>query len=85
MRLGHRLCKAVDMGGETLVTALQASRILPTVSRHLIYVWRAQGKLHPHGMRGRSPLYRWSDITAVERQTRTSDPAGQRARRTLVA
>jgi hypothetical protein len=75
----------VDVGGETLVTATEASKLLPSVSPHLVYVWRAAGKLHPRGMRGRSPLYRWSDIVAVEWQTRAADPAGQRARRTMVA
>ena len=42
------------------------------VCRHLIYVWRAAGRLKPVGQRGRSPLYRWGDVLQVERNTRLS-------------
>lgn len=65
---------------DVLVTAVQIEAELPTVSRHLVYVWRAAGKLQPQGKRGRSPLYRWGDVIDVERETRNADPAGQRAR-----
>jgi len=42
------------------------------VTRHLIYVWRAEGRLTTQGTRGRSPLYRFGDILLVERDTRRS-------------
>ncbi len=63
----------------TLVTAVEIERQLTTVSRHLVYVWRSQGKLTERGKRGRSPLYRWGDVVQAEAATRTADPAGQRA------
>lgn len=50
------------------------------VTRHLIYVWRGLGKLEPVAQRGRSPLYRFGDILAVERDTRRSG-ASHRGRR----
>lgn len=53
------------------VTAAEAAKLLG-IDRHLIYVWRASGKLEPAGKRGRSPLYRWCDLVQVERDTRTS-------------
>lgn len=43
------------------------------VCRHLIYLWRRQGRITPVGKRGRSPLYYWGDILQVERDTRCSD------------
>lgn len=67
-----------------LVTAREVELVLPSVSRHLVYLWRDQGRLTAHGKRGRSPLYRWGDIIDVERDTRRADPAGQR-RSQLVA
>jgi len=42
------------------------------VTRHLIYLWRASGRLKARGKRGRSPLYRWGDILQAERDTRRS-------------
>lgn len=68
------------MDSEQLVTAVQIAEKIPSVSRHLVYVWRGQGKLQPQGRRGRSPVYRWSDVVAVEEATRAADPAAQRAR-----
>lgn len=59
-------------GDDTLLTATEASKLIPSVSPHLIYVWRGQGKLQSRGKRGRSPLYRWADVVAVERATRSS-------------
>lgn len=62
------------MRGETLVTAVEVERLTtqqatgkPTVTRHLVYVWRGMGLLEEQGKRGRSPLYRWGDVTEVER------------------
>lgn len=42
------------------------------VCRHLIGMWKTLGKLMPVGQRGRSPLYRWGDVLAVERDARRS-------------
>lgn len=76
---GVALCEvSVDRDAE--VTATEIEQLLPTVSRHLVYVWRRAGKLEVKGRRGRSPLYRWGDVVDVERETRTADPASQRAR-----
>lgn len=71
--------RVVIVRQDAMVSAAEVERLIPTVSRHLVYVWRAQGKLSPAGRRGRSPLYRWCDVVAVERDTRLSDPAHQRA------
>jgi hypothetical protein len=65
----------------TLVTAVEIERQLTTVSRHLVYLWRSQGRITERGKRGRSPLYRWADVVRAEAETRTADPAGQRATR----
>ena len=59
------------------VTASEAAPLLG-VDRHLIYVWRALGKVKPVGIRGRCPLYRLGDLLRVESKTRGNDPAGQR-------
>jgi hypothetical protein len=65
------------MRGETLVTAVEVERLTtddelddakPSISRHLVYMWRGMGLLEPQGKRGRSPLYRWGDICDVERR-----------------
>jgi predicted site-specific integrase-resolvase len=53
------------------VTAAEAARLLG-IDRHLIYVWRGKGKVAPVGKRGKSPLYRWADLVAVERDTSSS-------------
>lgn len=53
------------------VTAAEAAKLLG-IDRHLIYVWRSDGKVKPVGKRGRSPLYRWADLVAVERDTALS-------------
>lgn len=61
---------------DALVSAREAEDYPPLraqrVTRHLIYIWRATGKLAPAGKRGRSPLYRFGDILRVERDTRLS-------------
>lgn len=48
------------------------------VSRQLINYWRASGLIAPVGHRGRSPLYRLSDILAVEAETRRSSQSRRR-------
>lgn len=64
------------MNLDALVTAREAEDYPALravhVTRHLIYVWRAAGRLKARGHRGRSPLYRWGDILAAERDTRRS-------------
>jgi hypothetical protein len=55
-----------------LVTATEAATLIPSVSRHLICVWRAQGRIRIQGKRGRSPLYDWAELCHVEAKTRTS-------------
>lgn len=63
-----------------LVTATEAATLLPTVSRHLIGMWRHGGKLAPKSKRGRSPLYDWADICRVEAATRTSTHSRRKPR-----
>jgi hypothetical protein len=62
----------VDLNPAALVSALEAASQIPGVSRQLIAMWRRNNKLKPAGKRGRSPLYRWGDIIAVEQATRAS-------------
>ena len=57
---------------DALVTAAEAAAQLPGVSRHLIGMWVTNGKLAARGRRGRSPLYRWGDVLAVEAAMRNS-------------
>jgi hypothetical protein len=60
------------MNLDALVTATEAASVMPDVSKHLIGMWVANDKLKPRGRRGRSPLYRWGDLVAVEAQMRNS-------------
>jgi hypothetical protein len=57
-----RLLTAAEV--ETVTTIPETGK--PAISRHLVYMWRAAGLLEPRGMRGRSPLYRWSDVVTVD-------------------
>jgi hypothetical protein len=57
---------------DALVTATEAASVMPSVSKHLIGMWVANGKLEAKGRRGRSPLYRWGDVLAVEATMRNS-------------
>lgn len=60
---------------DLLVTATEAAStpwLRSDVCRHLIGMWRHQGKLETRGQRGRSPLFRLGEIVAVERSTRRS-------------
>lgn len=54
------------MDDDALVTATEVHAVWPDVSVQLIGMWVRHGKLEPKGRRGRSPLYRWGDVTAVE-------------------
>jgi hypothetical protein len=56
---------------DALVTASYASKRLG-VSIACICMWRNDGRIEVKGRRGRSPLYRWGDLTEVEKQTRRS-------------
>jgi hypothetical protein len=73
------------MDRDAQVTASQAVAVLGEgmVSLALICMWRRKGHLKPVGKRGRSPLYRWGDILAVEtRMARAAVAANNpRARR----
>lgn len=42
------------------------------VTRHLIGMWKVNGKIAARGKRGRSPLYRFGDLLVVEAATRRS-------------
>lgn len=43
------------------VTAAQAARALG-ISRQVVAMWKAGGKIEPKKTKGRSPLYRFGDI-----------------------
>lgn len=70
---------------DALVTAREAQDYpalkAAHVTRHLIYVWRATGRLRSRGKRGRSPLYRFGDILKAERDTRCSGSSHRGGRR----
>lgn len=72
------------MNLDALVTAREAEDYpalrAAHVTRHLIYVWRAMGRLKVRGHRGRSPLYRFGDVLRVERETRRSGSSHRGAR-----
>lgn len=72
------------MNLDALVTAREAEDYpalrAAHVTRHLIYVWRATGRLKAKGRRGRSPLYRFGDVLQVERETRRSGSSHRGAR-----
>lgn len=70
---------------DALVTAADIARLIPSVSRHLVYVWHGRGKLTARERRGRSPMYRWGDVLDVEARTRLDDPAQQRASQPIAA
>lgn len=57
-----------------LVSATEAATLLTglRVTRHAIAMWRQHGRIEPVANRGRSPLYRFSDLLSVERETRQS-------------
>lgn len=63
---------ALNMDALVTATEAAASPALDDICRHLIGMWKHQGKLQVMGKRGRSPLYRYGDVIEVERQTRRS-------------
>lgn len=58
----------VTVNPDALLSATEAAKLLPR-TRFAVGMWRARGKLQPAGRRGRSPLYRWADLVALERDT----------------
>ncbi|GAA0738670.1 hypothetical protein Drose_04285 [Dactylosporangium roseum] len=46
---------------EADVTAAQAARALG-ISRQVVAMWKANGKIKPVRRKGRSPLYRFGDV-----------------------
>lgn len=63
-----------------LVTAAEGARLLgPDVTVHIIYMWRKRGLVSACGRRGRSPLYAWADLAAVDRDVRASGKSHRRA------
>lgn len=67
------------MNPDAQLTAAQASRLLPGVSRQLIAYWVGAGHLTAVAKTGRSPLYRWADLQSTERATRQSPQSTRRA------
>jgi hypothetical protein len=67
---------------DALVTASYAARRLH-VSIACICMWRNEGRITVSKTKGRTKLYRWGDLTEVEKQTRRS-PYG-RPRNEVVA
>lgn len=56
---------------DALVTASEAAAGLRE-SKQLVSTWVKLDKLTPVSRRGRSPLYRWRDVLAVEAAMRNS-------------
>lgn len=54
------------MNRDLLVTASEVAEVLP-VSVQLLSMWRRAGKLEPAGRRGRSWVYRFGDVSDLER------------------
>lgn len=74
------------MNRDTLVTATEATMLLP-ISVQLVSMWKRDNKLTPVAMRGRSPLYRYGDVSDLERDmavaaVKANNP---RARRPIAA
>lgn len=78
---GRSAFPGVNVNPDATLTATEAAKLIPRLSRYAVGMWKARGKLRPVGKRGRSPLYRWQDLVAVERQTRErqawTSPNGQ--------
>lgn len=74
------------MNRDALVTATEASMLLP-ISVQLVSIWKAKGKLTPAGMRGRSPVYRYGDVSDLERDMALAAAKARnpRARRPVAA
>jgi len=69
-----------------LVSATEAASLLP-ISKQLVSIWKAKGKLTPVKWRGRSALYRYGDLEDVERAAAEAAYAANnhRARRPVAA
>ena len=67
------------MDFEALVTPAEILTQMPDLERHTITMWAQRGKLTAKKHRGRTPLYRWGDVLAVERDTRLN-PKSRRHR-----
>ena len=74
------------MNRDRLVTASEAALLLP-ISVQLVSIWKAKGHLKPAGTRGRSPVYRYGDVSDVETRMRLAAAAANnhRARRPIAA
>lgn len=71
------------MNLDALVAPAEIAVHMPDLTRHTIAMWVQRGKLQPRGRRGRTPLYRWGDVLAVERDTRRNPKSSRhRDRRT---
>jgi class 3 adenylate cyclase len=68
---------------DALVTGAEAARAL-RVSRQVVAMWKATGKLEPKGRDGRSPLYRLGDVLDADIAARNSGYS-HRKRRQLAA
>lgn len=66
------MVRDVDLDALVTATEAAASPALNDICRHLIGMWKHQGKLEVKGRRGRSPLYRYGDVLIVEQRTRRS-------------
>lgn len=76
----------VCMNRDRLVTASEIAIVLP-VSVQLVSMWKRDGKLTPAGKRGRSPLYRYGDVSDLERDMAVAAALANnhRARRPIAA
>lgn len=77
----ERIRFLVNVGpSDGLYTATEAARRLH-ISPQLICQWRRSGKVKPVAKFGRSPVYRFSDLAAVECETRQDWIHSHRGRR----
>lgn len=74
------------MNRDRLVTASEIASLLP-VSVQLVSMWKRDGKLTPAGTRGRWPVYRYGDVSDLERDMAVAAAAANnhRARRPIAA
>lgn len=69
---------------EALLTGAEAARAVG-VTRHLIGMWKRDGKLIPKARRGGSPLYRLGDVIDVDIAVRESGYSHRKRRQTVAA
>lgn len=60
------------MDPETRLTAPEAAMTSLGITADVVRQWKARSLIEAVGKRGRSPLFRWGDLLAVERDTRRS-------------